>query len=438
MCSRTLEEVLQRLVEWADAALEKSSNQPVLPHAIIALNQSRYDIKSELWDVDSATDTHLDSVSLDLKNHPVFKQQVEFWNDRGREINTVGQLVRSYYSSIRVVHVPAEGKPNLILQQTQKLYDEIHQASQSAREQKAGLRMLLGADDFQPYLEQAFDHFARDLNMPFDFVQASMASSPIPHDFGGNILKLAIQIMACWEDKAKGHTIFEELSNVVASSIMLDAARCGIKGRPEEIFSSRYLEHIDNALENFCNLHWPCEYRDERRGRCVNVRSGHATKGHQLKDGRMLSADGHYESDFEFESYRDTFQKHVYSKLIALEKMVQERTKELGIEEKFAAAEVHRDRVLPTFIERASHNNPKAFISHTVCFVCLFEPPEHALPCGHIICTPCLKMYGDPVPNRYVAIARCPMEKPDLHFRDAWRIRLKPAGCGVRVLSLDG
>ena len=37
--------------------------------------------------------------------------------------------------------------------------------------------------------------FACDLDNPFDFVQASFTNSPIPQDFGGNILKLAINLM---------------------------------------------------------------------------------------------------------------------------------------------------------------------------------------------------------------------------------------------------
>lgn len=91
--------------------------------------------------------------------------------------------------------------------------------------------MLLDADELQPYLQYAFDHFACDLDSPFDFVQASFVNSPIPSDFGGNILKLAINMMEEWECTVPATTIFTELSYLVASSIMLDSARHGIKGK---------------------------------------------------------------------------------------------------------------------------------------------------------------------------------------------------------------
>ena len=44
-----VESVLQTLIEWAAAALEKSSNQPILPHVIIVLNASPPDIDPTKW-----------------------------------------------------------------------------------------------------------------------------------------------------------------------------------------------------------------------------------------------------------------------------------------------------------------------------------------------------------------------------------------------------
>lgn len=152
--------------------------------------------------------------------------------------------------------------------------------------------MLLDADELQSYLQFAFDHFACNLDIAFDFVEASFTNSPIPLDFGGNILKLAINLMELWENEADGETIFTELSYMVASCIMLESARHKIRGGQGQKLNERiccsylpclgtaeqifplYLEHIDAALENFCDRHWPCEYVKPGGGaRCVNVRS---------------------------------------------------------------------------------------------------------------------------------------------------------------------
>lgn len=91
--------------------------------------------------------------------------------------------------------------------------------------------MLLDADELQGYLQAAFDHFAIDLETPFDFVKASFVNSPIPLDFGGNILKLAINVKDTGHENYSGAMIFTELSFVVASCIVLDSARHRIRGK---------------------------------------------------------------------------------------------------------------------------------------------------------------------------------------------------------------
>ena len=218
-------------MDWAAAALEKSSNQPVLPHAIIVLNASEYDIDPELWDVHTSTSRLFENLSRTVFHNDTFKKYAQFWRERNRSIETIEQLLHSYYRSVNVVRMPTSGRPNLIQSQVEKLYTYITLACGIARERKAELRMLLDADELQPYLQYAFDHFACDLDSPFDFVQASFTNSPIPLDFGGNILKLAINLMEEWKNAADVKIIFTELSYMVASCIMLESARSKIRGQ---------------------------------------------------------------------------------------------------------------------------------------------------------------------------------------------------------------
>ncbi|THW47853.1 hypothetical protein D6D21_03207 [Aureobasidium pullulans] len=255
---KVIESVLVKLVEWAAAALEGSSNQPVLPHAIIALNASENATSTELWDVDIATTTLMKEMSQTVFQNETLKKYVQFWHKRDRIIRTVEDLILSYYTSIKVVRIPTTGRPNLIAKQINDLTANIRSACQVSGRRKGDLRMLLNAEDMQPYLQYAFDHFSKSIESPFDFVQASFAHSPIPDDFGGNILKLAVQLMEAWKDRAGPRPIFEELAVVVASCIMLDATRHGILGTAVDIVPP-YFEHLDNALMNFCDRYWPCE-----------------------------------------------------------------------------------------------------------------------------------------------------------------------------------
>ena len=114
---RVIENVIEQLISWAAAALEASSNQPVLPHAIIVLNASENATDPGMWDVDTSTIALMESVRLALHQNHSLRKYAEFWRQRKGSIETVMELLLSYYSSVRVVRVPERGRPKLINQQ---------------------------------------------------------------------------------------------------------------------------------------------------------------------------------------------------------------------------------------------------------------------------------------------------------------------------------
>ena len=216
---------------------------------------------------------------------------------------------------------------------------------------------------------------------------------------------------------------------------MLENARSKLRGTAEDLFPP-YFEHVLVALEDFTDRHWPCEYvRPGTRSRCVNVRSGHSSKGHQLANGNIL-ADGSYQSSFNYEDYRPVFEGQVYHRYEKLLKLVGKRQLERPSDpEERIAADIHQRETLCKFFKKASNFRPRSLINHTVCYTCLFEAPEHVLPCGHIICTPCAKLYGSFIGDT-ITMERCPMEERPRP--QSWIIQLKPDAAGTRFLSLDG
>lgn len=147
---RVLENVLEQLVKWAQAALEMSSNQPILPHAILILNASQNDLGPSEWDIQAATSKLMSSLSEVMLNNETFVEASRLWRNNGRSIDTMEKLMSAYYSSFRVVRIPTTGRPNLIKAQTEKLYITIKQACDDARKRKHQLRMLVHANELQP------------------------------------------------------------------------------------------------------------------------------------------------------------------------------------------------------------------------------------------------------------------------------------------------
>ncbi|KAK6860680.1 hypothetical protein PG995_004316 [Apiospora arundinis] len=443
---RTIEHVFEKLVKWAAAAIETSSNQPVLPHAIIALNASEHDIDANLWDVRFSTETILEDLANTVNRNETFKKWAQFWRERGKAIDSLENLVLCYYSTIQIIRLPAEGRPKLMAEQVEKLYAATLSGCIAARGARNDVRMLLDVEDMHAYLQEAFNHYSKTLESPFDFVQASFRNSPIPPDFGGNILKMALGMTHLWNGhpRVEARHIFKVLSYMVASCIMLDSSRHKNKGFAGQIFP-KYMDHLDDALENFCDRHWPCEFVNPKTGvRCVNVRFGHTAKGHQSADGKVF-ATGEYLSKFSFEKSAQEFRQRVYSCLTQLLQQLTALTADYrdGASEESAALSLHRTMVMQSFFRRVTERSVinkahAALTSHTACFCCLFGQAEHCLPCGHVLCTQCLQGYGEPRNIHGYRVFGCPMEEIDGGREEACTIYLKPVSAGVRVLTLDG
>lgn len=102
------------------------------------------------------------------------------------------------------------------------------------------------------------------------------------------------------------------------------------------------------------------------------------------------------------------------------------------------AAEIHASTVMKHFHLHTVKAGAESFISHSTCFSCLFEPPEHPLPCGHVLCTSCLRAYGRVTEKNVVELDGCPIEYLSMPRHQTWKVVMKPPDAGIRVLTLDG
>ncbi|KAJ0307338.1 hypothetical protein COL516b_003951 [Colletotrichum fioriniae] len=218
--------VLDKLLEWGSASIDKSLNQPALPHAVIVLNATD-NVADDEWNIETATARLLDDISGAIFREPRFEEQARLWQNIGRTINTTKDLLDCYYASITVIRVPSRGRYMLMDDQMGKLFELINKRCQASLLTKKRVRMLATADKLQVYLHAAYDHFSRDLDTPFDFVKEALKHNPIPQDFSGNILNLAISISNNSTQIAQqgGGTqrIFEKMVPMISSCIMLDS-----------------------------------------------------------------------------------------------------------------------------------------------------------------------------------------------------------------------
>ncbi|CAN9312297.1 unnamed protein product [Alternaria alternata] len=425
--------VLHLLIKWASSSFEKSVNQPTLPHAVIALNATETKIDQQEWNPEYATKLLMSNVAGAISRDPQYSELRDYWVGRGRRIRTMKDLLECYYSSITVVRIPGEGRYMMIDDQVKKLHQVITHRCVESFKAKRRSRMLSNSETLNVYLQCAFDHFSQDLHTPFNFMDISFKINPIPQDFGGNILKLAVAMKGQFEDPRK---IFKELSHMVASCILLDSVRQDLKGSIEQILEAQYMDHCDSALDDFCAIFWPCSFIGRKGEQCVNVKERHV-KGHQNHRGTVLGA-GPYQSSFTFDNFCDDWSFHLKHYCIDLRKKLDsEMTLSPFVEEIDAVTQLHLANVTNFYHHMGGAQN---FVSHTTCFCCLREMAEHPLPCAHVLCTACIKGYGKPhleLSGSYT-IAKCPLHYHKAVFSTPVEIYFKPPMAGLRILSLDG
>jgi hypothetical protein len=66
------------------------------------LNRCDIALKSPSWDVHASTSIILDDLASTVDQNPTFKKYADFWRARGKQIDTLEQLVASYYASFQV------------------------------------------------------------------------------------------------------------------------------------------------------------------------------------------------------------------------------------------------------------------------------------------------------------------------------------------------
>lgn len=183
------------------------------------------------WDPQIATRNLLETVrsACDrVGGVPEILTLINIWRQRGVEIRNVEDLIARYYCSFTVVRIPDKGRYTLMDKQVGTLRNVIDGDCHKSYEAKRRARMLCNSDDLNVYLQAAFDHFTTSLDVPFNFIDASLRVNPLPENFGDHIVGLAKAIKKKFD--FPGQWIFGHLGSIVASCIMLDLVQ-NRKGR---------------------------------------------------------------------------------------------------------------------------------------------------------------------------------------------------------------
>jgi GTPase SAR1 family protein len=426
-------EVLQKLVGWASSSIDKSINQPSLPHIIIVLNATENAIDESQWDVGVATDKLLEDYRDSIHQIPDLQNTVAELKKNGKDISSTKDLLECYYASITVVRIPTKGRYMQIDEQVAKLRGAIDEKCRLSFAHKKAARMHLNAETLQQYLSSAWTHFARGLE-PFDFVKVALRLNPLPRDFQGHLLNLMLS--TCQGTSHPGHTPqtirrLQDLSRIVASCVMLAASRETLRCTYQTLFEKTFSELIRGAYDQYCGNWLRCGFQQEMNI-CCNVKNSH-DKGHQSLTGKIF-AKGPYSPEFDADAFFDTWMKQIAKELAGLETKLRQPGDDDDTDQK-EVFRLHREVIGS---HKSSLGTTAGFFSHATCFCCVRQIPEHVLPCGHVLCTPCILSFGTLSGGAY-ELDCCPLHPDETDWmNNLVRIKFKPRDAGVRVLCLDG
>jgi hypothetical protein len=203
--------------------------------AIIALNECEPSVEPNEWDSISATNSLLaaNKHCIDPRHgHPFFIGLAESWRGKGRRIRSILDLILCYYSTFQVIRIPRGGRYQLLHDQVNSFYQVITASCEKSFNSRKRANMLFRSFELDVHFQAVFSHFSRTLTMPFDFIAMSLLTNPIPNDFGGHMLQLALAIQAHDKESKSAHertrkatSIFDRMSRLVACSISLDCVR---------------------------------------------------------------------------------------------------------------------------------------------------------------------------------------------------------------------
>ncbi|KAK8118120.1 uncharacterized protein PG998_006401 [Apiospora kogelbergensis] len=404
--ARTFEStMLEKLLEWGQSSIDKSVNQPTLPHAVIVINATDK-VNEKEWDVDEGTRMFLNDVKDAIDEDPRLNKYA----------NCPGSDIPRYM---------------LIDTQISNLFGVIQARCKASLMAKKQSHMLADAETLQRYLQAAYGHFTQNLHKPFDFVEEALKHSPISRDFGGNILKLALSIKeGCSRTQGSTRLVFDQLADMIAHCIFLDSVRQGLMDNTRKHSDDAYIGFCRDALETYLELYSPCKYEHPKYGRCCNCKNTHSAKGHQNSRGKLIGS-GPYEPDLDSSQYEPSWIGNIQKCLTKLQ-LAFDKSYPKSPNQSLA---INHLQFVDSFYGTLGDAN--LFTSNTACFCCLQGLPEHPLPCGHILCRQCVEAHATHFPRKLL-LKSCPLHTTKTLWESNFTITVPPKFSGLRVLSLDG
>ncbi|KAK3900585.1 hypothetical protein C8A05DRAFT_17128 [Staphylotrichum tortipilum] len=437
-----------RLLNWSMTGAQGNINQHSLPALIIILNGPT--VENEAWvsdDYEAVTKDFFKAVDSEIDANAKIRELAEKHGDKSMR----GLFNRSF-SSVHVHYIPLHGFCILgtsltIMQQTARLAQRIRVDSARVQSRRAAAWTRFDTRQLSLVVEYAFRHLGSRTTEPFDF-SSLRQQLLIPQTAEANISEFLGHCL-----KGGVEERFERTAAVLGSCILRQSlyARDNDMWLVPSSFVNEDMQGICNrAITDFLDHNLQCAFVDpDSSERCVNTKFGHAI-GHQSEAGSLLNPGLFVHGAFDSARFVSAVQgsidrtmKHINAKNPASR---QEWRRFAAERQRVRLASLRQLGGYPDHLSSKLSvlgSTRRRDVSHTsVCYGCLFGRPEYALPCGHVLCLPCLEDFDRTDPSaRYPGVfvhKECIICAASTGEGWPYKAQVRPDLAGLRVLSLDG
>jgi hypothetical protein len=183
---------MAQLVDWAHDAHDFTTNQGVKPGLLYIINQDNHSDLNKWRNVDFATKSILEK----LRKSKRFTTDQKLWSERGRKVHTADQLLRCYYSSVKVIFIPQflpknpVCEANELWEQYRLLYREVAGLSWSSSEHRREARVLFNLETLSRHSIGVLQQLAADYASSVDLRNLAEPEQSYPCGFNGHVLNI--------------------------------------------------------------------------------------------------------------------------------------------------------------------------------------------------------------------------------------------------------
>jgi hypothetical protein len=214
---------MAQLVDWAHDAFDFTINQGVKPSLLYVINQDSHSDFAKWADVEFATAAIMEK----LRKSKRFEEEQTLWTKRGERVETADQLLKCYYSQVKVVFIP-QFLPDTPMCEAQELkrqykilYKEINDLSLLSSTNREAAGILFDVETLSRNSSGVLEELAKDFTTSVDLHRLAEPFQTYPTNFKTHVLNILSRLQELSPETSRGFNHSTSAATTPSSEVSL-------------------------------------------------------------------------------------------------------------------------------------------------------------------------------------------------------------------------